>query len=238
MRRLPSLAALLALVATLAVVVTLTSLPATGPAAAQPSTAASTAGGTASGTGEPARPPATRAVVVRPVTSEGRPAPGWTTSRLSGSVTCDGAAPGAVDPRIAGCYPTAYGLQACWRSTGHTVLCVRDARGRQLFRVRHEGRFPRGLQAPTEPTPVTLALDGGRRCLSRVGGAWGAPPQHPDWIGYYSCTQGASVYGPPDLADGIDRTGDAWRVRLLLEEQGTLVRRHVRTVWYVGTAAA
>ncbi|WP_134764735.1 hypothetical protein [Nocardioides sp. 1609] len=226
MRRLPSIAALLA---TLVVAATLTSLPASGPAAGQPP-AAAPATSTAA--------PDTRLTVVRPVTTEGRPAPGWTTSRLTGSVTCDGAAPGAVSPGIASCYPTAYGLQACWKSSGHTVLCVRDARGKQLFRVRHEGRFPRRLQAPTEPTPVTLALDGGRRCLSRVGGAWGAPSQHPDWIGYYSCTQDASVYGPPDLADGIDRTADAWRVRLLLEPQDVLVRRHVRAAWYVGTAAA
>ncbi len=182
----------------------------------------------------------TAVVEVRPVTAAGVPAPGWTVRRLRGSVDCDGASPSAVDPGITRCYPTAYGLRACWRSTGHTVLCVGDARVRSLVRVRFRGRYP-AVQAPDRATPLDLVLADGRTCLVRNGGAWSSPAQHPQWVGFDSCTRRASVYGP-GAGDGIDRSRPTWRVRLWRtgpDPAGRhLVSRRVTTGYVVGNAPA
>ena len=183
--------------------------------------------------------PATAVVTVRPVDASGRPAPGWTVTRLPGSVTCDGAAPSSVDAAITSCYPTAYDLRACYRSVRHTVLCLRDPRERSLVRVRYAGGYPE-VVAPDVATPAGMTLADGRRCLLRVGGAWGAPAQHPQWVGWDSCTRGASVYAPGSSPDGVDRSRSAWTVRLWrtgADPRGTrLVTRRVATAYVVGVA--
>lgn len=185
----------------------------------------------------PARAEAgTRQVVVRPVTTEGRPAPGWPVVRQRGAASCTGAARGAVDPGIVTCFPTVYGLAACWRSQRHTALCVRSLFEHQLVRVRYQGRFPRAV-APAQAAPNDLTLGGGRACRIRTGGAWGSPPGHPRWVGYYSCDDGA-VYGPARPADGIDRSEPAWTVHVVEGPRARVTVRAVRAAFYVGTAAA
>lgn len=212
----------LALIATLATLVTaLTGLAPTASAA-------------------PTDKPATKQVVVRPVTAAGAPAAGWTVTRESGTVDCYGSAPSSVDDGITACFPTAYGLRACWRSARHTVLCVRDVADRSLVRVRYDGRYPRAT-APQVAQPAALALADGRSCLLRVGGAWGSPAQHPQWVGFDSCTRSADVYGGGAPGDGINRSSRTWTVKLWrhgVDPKGErLVTRAVTTAYVVGTAA-
>lgn len=217
----------LSLIAVLAALAALVGLPGTGSTAS--------ADGPPPGDGAPTA--VTHFVYVRPVTAAGRPVRGWTVEREPGRVDCSGPSPSAVNPDIVSCYPTVMSLRACWKSADHTVLCVRDAREHTLVRVHYTGRFP-SVDAPAEPAPMNLALTHADRCLIRNGGAWGAPPEHPRWIGFYSCEGDGSVYAPPRSRDGIDRSEALWSVRLWRSRRDDIVRRDVRTVYYVGTAAA
>jgi hypothetical protein len=178
----------------------------------------------------------THRVVVRPVDATGHPATGWSVHRERGvEVQCDGPAPAAVDDGIGICFPAAEYLPACWRSHHHTVLCLRDARTHKLVRLRYTGSFG-SPTVPARATPQDLDLTGGQRCSIRVGGAWGQLPSHPNWLGFYSCTNG-SVYGPAS-GDGIDRSDPVWTVHVW--KSGTrqrVVTRGVATVYYVGTAS-
>jgi hypothetical protein len=168
------------------------------------------------------------------VTSAGAPAAGYTVSRESGAATCDGQAVTAVDPGIDTCFPSAAYLPSCWRSTRHTVLCLRAVAERRLVRMRYSGSYvSQGVLRRRSPQALTLT--NGATCTIRVGGAWGQAPGHPTWLGFYSCSNGA-VYGPPD-GDGIDRSQPVWRVHLLRSD-GSVVTRRVARATYVGNAAA
>jgi hypothetical protein len=231
---------LLATVVAAATVVVVTVLPSGGTSAfaGPPGHATSTASSVAAPAAK-AAPARTQRTVVRPVTAAGRPAPGWTVSRLKGAVTCSGRSPSSVDPGVASCYPTAFALRACWKSQDHTALCVRDARVQRLVRVRYTGAFPAAVKAPPFIAPMDLELTNGNACLVRDGGAWGSPPQHPRWVGYYSCEHG-SVYGPDDYRWGITRSTQPWQVHVWRSPEGragSIVVRDVARTWYVGTAA-
>lgn len=178
----------------------------------------------------------THRVVVRPVDSAGDPVAGWTVKRERGfSVDCGGSAPAAVDDGIAECFPTAVYLPACWKSTHHTALCLRDARVQKLVRVRYNGAFG-SPTAPKRPTPQDLDLVKGQQCSIRIGGAWGILPSHPTWSGFYSCTKG-SVYGPSN-GDGVNRSHPVWTVHVWKSgTKDTVVTRGVRTAYFVGTAS-
>lgn len=184
----------------------------------------------------PAPAATTRHVVVRPVTRAGRPARGWTVQRLGGEASCSGTSPAAVSSGITACFPTVLALRACWKSQRHTALCVRDARARTLYRIRYSGTYP-VVRARRTPSPMNLVLGTGAGCVVRFGGAWGAPPSHPQWVGFYTCTGEGSVFGPADSRDGIDRTRRPWQVRVWRERSDDVVRRLVVTDYYVGTAA-
>lgn len=178
-------------------------------------------------------PDHTARVVVRPVTADGHAAPGWTVHRERlGRVECWGASRSAVDDGITTCGPSAAYLPSCWRSRRHTVLCLRLVTDDDLVRVRRSGAYP-DAPAPARPSPQGLLLVNGQDCVIRVGGAWGTVPDHPDWVGYYSCDHG-DVYGPP-AGDGINRHHPVWRVHLLRGD-GTLVTRRVQQASYVGNA--
>jgi hypothetical protein len=206
--------------------------------------AAVTLSGSSAGAGvdraaSPAPPAATRVVHVRPVTVSGRPSPGWTVRREAGTVSCSGTAPSAVNPGITSCFPTAYGLSACFKSGRHTVLCVRDARVRELVRMRYSGAYPK-VDGPARPQPINLELTDGRQCLIRTGGAWSSPRQHPRWVGYYSCNRRAGVYAP-GAGLGINTTRDLWTAQVWRsgpDPQGRhLVTRGIARVYVVGVAA-
>jgi hypothetical protein len=187
-----------------------------------------------------AAPHHTRQVVVRPVTTTGQPAHGWTVRHVRGRASCDEASPSAKADAIATCSPSALYLPSCWqqvaepgvKSTPPMMLCLRDPAGHQLVQVRLDGAFPT-VTAPQRPAPQALLLGDGESCQIRVGGAWGTVPKHRRWVGFYSC-DGGDVYGPP-RSGGIDRSRATWRVRLL-ESDGTVVTRNVRKATYVGTA--
>jgi hypothetical protein len=185
--------------------------------------------------GSGARVAHTHRVVVRPVQASGDPVDGWTVNREPhSSVSCDGAAPAAVDDGILECFPSAEYLPACWKSHHHTALCLRDARTKTLVRVHYTGRFG-AAAAPKQPTPQNLDLADGQKCGIRVGGAWGQLPSHPNWVGFDSCSKG-SVYGPPS-GDGVNRTHPTWKVHVW--KSGTKERvatRGVDTAYFVGTA--
>jgi hypothetical protein len=178
----------------------------------------------------------THQVVVRPVDAGGKPATGWTVSReRHSSVSCDGAAPAAVDDGILECFPTAEYLPACWKSHHHTALCLRDARTKALVRVHYTGRFGTAT-APRRPSPQDLDLVNGQKCGIRVGGAWSQLPTHPNWVGFDSCSKG-SVYGSP-AGDGVNRSNPVWTVHVW--KSGTkhhVTRRGVDTAYFVGTAS-
>jgi hypothetical protein len=177
----------------------------------------------------------THRVVVRPVDASGNPADGWTVNRERHlSVSCDGAAPAAIDDGILECFPSAEYLPACWKSHHHTALCLRDVRTQTLVRVHYTGRFG-ATTAPTQASPLDLDLTDGQKCGIRVGGAWSQLPTHPHWVGFYSCSKG-SVYGSPS-GDGINRSDPRWTVHVW--RSGTKDRvttRGVDTAYYVGTA--
>lgn len=177
--------------------------------------------------------PVTTVVVVRPVRSDGTPAPGWTVHRERGRAFCDAASPAAVRPGIASCSPSAAYLQACWPSAHHTVLCLRDPLVHELVRMRYGGMFPQAAK-PAVPTPLAMRLFDGAYCRIRVGGAWGAPKSHPRWVGFDSCDSGGDIYGP-SRDDGIIRTRPLWWVRQV-EDLTVVHRRAVRTAYLVGTA--
>lgn len=200
---------------------------------------AATSSGTANATDPSATTTTTRTLdhtsrhVVRPVTSTGHAATGYTVHRASGSTSCSSQATTSVSARVDTCYPTAYYLPSCWKSADHTALCLRYVSDTRLVRIRYTGTFL-AKPAVRHPSPQRLTLLGGATCDIRIGGAWGVPPGHPTWLGWYSCTNG-SVYGPPD-GDGVDRSQPVWRVHIMRSD-GTMVTRRVAKATYVGTAS-
>jgi hypothetical protein len=178
--------------------------------------------------------PVTSVVVVRPVRADGTPVPGWIVHRERGRAFCDAASPAAVRPGIVSCSPSAAYLPACWRSGHHTVLCLRDPSVHELVRMRYAGRFPQ-VAKPAVASPLAMRLFDGASCQIRVGGAWGVPPDHPHWVGFYSCDVGGDIYGPR-ADDGIIRTRPLWWVRQLDDGLKDVHHRAVRTAYLVGTA--
>ena len=178
----------------------------------------------------------TKQFVVRPVHANGRPVKGYTVTKESfPGFTCDAASPVAVDPNIRTCGPSATYTVACWKSTHHTVLCLRNARSKQLVRIHYTGVFHR-VSAPKHPMPQVLRLANRDVCLVRDGGAWGVVTGHPQWNGTYSCRHG-DVYG---LNDGIKESAHPWRVHVVTNPgspQQQIVVRRVLRAWFVGTGA-
>jgi hypothetical protein len=198
--------------------------------------AALVAGTAATSIAAPARH--THAVVVRPVHRDGKPVAGWTvTKQKIQDFRCDeGASPVAVDPGIRFCGFSATYTVACWKSTHHTALCLRNPRKQVLARIRYDGRFG-PVSAPKHATPQAFALFGGGYCEIRDGGAWGEVKGHPNWSGDDSCTNGAAVYGPG--RDGINRSHQPWSVHLVRfhNNSQSIHVRQLRTVYYAGTAS-
>lgn len=180
--------------------------------------------------------PHTQKIVVRPVHSNGTPVAGYSVSHESiPGFTCSGASSGAVDPNIEWCGYSATYTVACWKSSNHTVLCLRDPMRKHLVRIRYQGAFIPAA-APRHPSPQALALFSGNYCTVRDGGAWSDIAGHPNWYGTYGC-QGNAVYG---TGDGINRSVDPWTVHLVNNPANNtphaIVVRAVMRAFYVGTA--
>lgn len=178
----------------------------------------------------------TKQIVVRPVHADGRPVQGYTVKKESfPDFTCDAASPVAVNPNIRMCGPSATYTVACWKSRKHTVLCLRNARSKTLYRIRYTGAF-HSVAAPRNPRPQVLRLGDRETCLVRDGGAWSVVTGHPQWFGTYGCRTG-DVYGK---GDGINESVQPWRVHVVTaagSPQQKIVRRVVRKAYFVGTAA-
>lgn len=192
--------------------------------------------------------PVTNRFVVRPVTTDGHAAPGYTVSPASGTVgvpDCrfNDPSPPALNADIFSCSPTAAGAFACWRSSdaGH-VLCIYDPRSHVLADYRVTGPI-RATAAPRTPSPMLITLADGSACFIREGGAWASPQSHPNWFGYYSCGAGAKkvVYGPgsgPVIA-GIDRSNSTWTVEVgAADGTGQLTVMRVKDAYYLATYRA
>jgi len=177
----------------------------------------------------------TRIAVVRPVHANGRPVAGYTVKHESiPGFTCLDASTVAVDRNIDFCGFSATYTMACWKSTKHTVLCLRDPWSKTLVRIRYSGKFV-GHAAVRHPVPQALRLKNGNHCSVRDGGAWGSVTGHPSWNGAYSCDQG-SIYGPND---GINEHVQPWLVHVVIDgPSGQHVTNHrVAKAIFAGTAS-
>lgn len=186
-----------------------------------------------------AAPNATMRITVRPVTSAGDPAPGYsvTNEDLPPGFVCSGEpSPVAVSPNIQFCGYSATNTVACWKSSvPSAVLCLRDPLTRRLVRIKYTGQFV-PTPAPAHPAPQALVLDDDNHCLIRDGGAWADVPSQPTWVGWYFCAHDADVYGP-QAGNGIDKTRSTWTVRTVAHGGSTTITAHsVTTAYFVGTA--
>src|SRR3954451_7202386 len=88
--------------------------------------------------GASARWSTTDRIVVRPVHANGTPVAGWRVVRqdLQGFTCNAGSSVSAVSPGIEFCGPSAAYTPSCWKSGGHTVLCLRDVLSHTLYRIR------------------------------------------------------------------------------------------------------
>ncbi|SNT62710.1 Alpha/beta hydrolase family protein [Asanoa hainanensis] len=188
--------------------------------------------------------PGTTVRDLKPVTSAGRVAPGWTAVDApdAGGLDCsfNSASPSARKGDIYYCSPSAAAADACWvEAGGDSMLCLQDPMGRTVARLWMEGSV--GAMQPSGPArysgtplPIRLDLDSGTRCRLRNGGSWDAQESDPDLAGFYRCDNGEAVWAKQN-SPGIDRSSKTWTVRTG-KATGGLTKRKVRTAYYVATA--
>jgi hypothetical protein len=111
-------------------------------------------------------------VVLRPVDSAGKLAPGWKVRPIRGNVamSCSTAKPSpyAVDAGVGtGCSPNPDNTLACWLVTPMPgTLCLIepfDPKSRLVVQFPNALPGP-ALMAPTSPMPIAIDLDNGIRC--------------------------------------------------------------------------
>ena len=186
--------------------------------------------------------PATERVVVRPVTSSGLPASGFTvtdetTLTLDCGSTSFDARPSAVavDDDILACSPSSAFAVACWQDpVPGFVACYRDPWKTEVIRVASTGTLPK-TTAPDQAQPLGLLLNDGDRCLIRSGGVWNDLAEQPGWYGTYSCTEDGAVWA--ESTDGVDRSAPRWTVHVApISGESPVSTREVVTAYFVGTA--
>jgi hypothetical protein len=187
---------------------------------------------------------ATVKITVRPVTTSGHAASGFTVNgEPTGSLDCTDGAPsqGAVDKNILQCFPDAEYAIACWKSTSHHALCMRNPAKAELAKIPYAGQFA-NTAPPTakQLAPLRLVLDNGAKCGIRDGGAWGSLKHHPQWQGAYSCTKGGDVWLlPSSNHNGVNESHAAWTVHTAdasTAKQKVTIRKVVKA-YFVGTAS-
>ncbi|HZC70042.1 MAG TPA: hypothetical protein VE442_05075 [Jatrophihabitans sp.] len=187
-----------------------------------------------------AAPSPTVRVVVRPVTSAGHHAAGFTvTGEPSGSVDCSVAdpSPGAVNRNIEFCSPSAEYAIACWKAAApHHVLCMRNPRRKNIVLIPRHGAFAKTNPAPArQRAPLAMNLHDGDHCSIRDGGAGPVRHGHPQWSATYFCVHDGVVWAKPGAAHlGVNESAASWTV-VTGGETGPLVTRHVAKAWFVGT---
>ncbi|MCK9878524.1 hypothetical protein MXD59_22625 [Frankia sp. Ag45/Mut15] len=119
------------------------------------------------------------------------------------------------------------------------MLCLRDPFSTTLTALTAQALVAKVTPA-NNPVLLGLNLANGERCRLRDGGAWGAwgaPQNHPDYVGYYSCGPRDIVWARPNSSTGgIDRTTRNWTV-LIGDVTGPLTTIGVTTAAFVTTAA-
>jgi hypothetical protein len=189
-------------------------------------------------------------VVLKPVDSQGNVQAGWTVSHSRGSqpIDCSFGTPSPFDKTdgVRWCGATADDGAACWPADSSHVLCVFDAFSNVVDLV-----VAQGLSTPRKPDttgahPFALILDDGTQCTARIGGSWGTPKEHPDWVGYFGCTGtgfvavwasggGGFSNSGSDPNFGINKDSDGWTV-VVGPEDGHLTTHKVTKAYYVGVA--
>jgi hypothetical protein len=184
---------------------------------------------------------ATVRAVVRPVTSTGNVATGFTMhTEPTGSVDCSAklASPGAVSPNINFCSPSAEYAVACWNSSAaHRALCMRNPRSKDVYRIPRTGAFAATAVPPVKfRAPLLVKLADGDFCAIRDGGAWGSLTGHPELTGTYACIHAGIVWASSTARHfGVDESHPLWTVRTAPAGNHALVTRHIVKAWFVGT---
>lgn len=187
------------------------------------------------------RATATVRTVVRPVTSTGHPAPGFTLhSEPTGSVDCSTQvpSPGAVSPNIEFCSPAYEYAIACWKSAvAQRALCIRNPNSTDVYRIPRTGAFASTPVAPVKyRAPLLIKLGDGDFCAIRDGGAWGSLTGHPNLFGTYGCVNDGIVWATASAPHfGINESQVLWRVRVAPAGNHDLVTKSVVRGWFVGT---
>lgn len=176
--------------------------------------------------------------VLEPVDTQGNVENGWTqdTSRSSRQIDCSFGSPSPYDKTsgVRFCGATADSGDACWPAADAAhVYCLIDPFSNTLYYISATG-LNSPIKAQTEdPYPFALLLDNGTQCRARNGGAWSNPKEHPDWVGYYACHDGA-IWGPQ--GQGIKKGFGGWTV-MYGSEDSHLTNHRVTKAYYVGVAA-
>jgi hypothetical protein len=183
-------------------------------------------------------------IVVRPVTSTGQVASGFTmTTEPGGVVDCSIVSPSlvAVSANIEFCSPAAEYAVACWKAAlAHHALCMRDPRSNQVVRISRSGPFAATVPVPAvRRAPLMIKLGDGDICRIRDGGAWAQLPGHPDLFGTYGCKHDGKVWATASAPhQGVNESHPVWTVRTAHFGSSTLVTRHIVKAWFVGTASS
>lgn len=187
---------------------------------------------------------ATTRTIVRPVTSSGHVAAGFTLHlEPNGSVNCSlrFPSPGAVSPNIEFCGPAAEYAIACWKAAlAHHALCMRVVNGRDVYRIPLDGSFAPTAIAPVKyRAPLLMKLGDGDFCLIRDGGSLGSLTGHPNLHGTYGCLHDGVVWASTSARHfGVDESHPLWRVRTAPAGNHNLVTKVVAQGWFVGTRSS
>lgn len=186
-------------------------------------------------------PASTQLIVVRPVTSTGHIASGFTLQgEPKGAVDCSSKSPspGAIDKNIELCSPSSEYAIACWNAAlAHHVLCMRQLRTKNVVRIPRTGAFANTpIAPPSLRAPLTIKLADGDICTIRDGGAWSQLPGHPHLFGTYGCLHAGAVWASLTQQHfGIDMSHPLWTVRTAHFGGSVLTTHHVVKAWFVGT---
>lgn len=184
-------------------------------------------------------------IIVRPVTTAGHAASGFTVhpQHPGYGVDCSfaGASPGALSPNIEECSPSAAYAIACWKAAdAGKVLCMRDPTTHRVDEMPREGKFANTpIAKPRYRAPLVIILGDGSQCDIRDGGAWPRPKGHPNLYGAYSCAKYGVAWSYSkgryiDPHNGIDESTPTWRIRV---GEKKIVWRDIAKAYFVATAS-
>jgi hypothetical protein len=180
--------------------------------------------------------PATRTVVLRPVTGAGAPAAGWRVDDTGGlAVDCGYPSPASVSDGVHTCGPTAAGADVCWPEPGAgSVLCLWDP-WEMILHSHPATKATVPVTAPADAEPIGLELADGNRCRLRNGGSWGGRAENDDLYGAYQCTgEDTGIIWAERGHPEIDKSSPTWSV-LTASETSPLRRIGVKTAYFAGT---